>query len=179
MKRYLLLLLCLMAPLAHGAMYKCSKDGAVAYQETPCDQGSKSLQTEVQLGSPMEGCYKPTRPSEPYELLEVRAVDKTVPNTRYRYSDPATKTVRGVRLLRVDRPDWEGATLRPASADEVSAAATAVQAGVRRGVTTDQGGYTYSRIRHLVPGVYEGKDPDTYFILFNGDIGPAKKVPCR
>ncbi len=170
-------MLALLAPMAHASMYKCAKDGAVSYQETPCDKSSTSMQTEVKLGSVMEGCYKPDHPSEPYELLEVRTMTKTTQGYREGLGY-GPKETRVLRLLRRDKPEWEGSTLRTATPEEVDAAGTANQVSLRRGVAVDSGSSSYYYRRRFAQGIYEGKEAGSFYVLFNSEAGSAKKVPC-
>lgn len=43
---------------AHAEMYKCVKDGAPVYQDTPCDKSSVSVKTDVAYNQTFAGCFE-------------------------------------------------------------------------------------------------------------------------
>lgn len=80
--RYLLaVLLLLVSSVASAQVYKCTHDGHVAYQDTPCaggDQGTQVREGVVSVDA-LVGCYNVTPPARnganPNFMIEVRTSD--------------------------------------------------------------------------------------------------------
>lgn len=174
MKKYLILL-ALFAPIAHASLYKCVKNGAVSYQEAPCDGASTAAQTGVQSGHSMEGCYKRVHPAEPFELFEVRAVSKGVSDPVVRYDAQGEEVVepggeqRGLALLRKDHPHWPRLDMHIASAEEQEDAASESKLHLRRGLVTDNNAV----------GIFEGREAGSYYMQYDGAMAVAHKVACQ
>ncbi|WP_374348361.1 hypothetical protein [Chitinimonas sp.] len=171
------------AGFAQAGLYKCSKNGEISYQEMPCDKSSAAIQTAVAGDSPFIGCYKANYPAEPYELFEVRRVIEERRAERLYYNDYTArrKSEPVLRLMRVDKPDWEGLVLKNAGDAELQHIASVNHLSLKRGVTSS--GYDgdqsyYRRRRDSALGIYEAKDGAVH-IVYESRSSPAKKVACN
>ncbi|HET6553803.1 MAG TPA: DUF4124 domain-containing protein [Dyella sp.] len=78
--KYLALVCLLLVSPARADIYKCVKDGQVAYQETPCDAAAKQAHIATAATNEFIGCFamdtgSPWTNSEQHNLTEIRAVN--------------------------------------------------------------------------------------------------------
>ncbi|NLR74299.1 DUF4124 domain-containing protein [Leeia aquatica] len=78
------LLLCLLTPAAHAAMYKCAINGKTTYSSTPCDGGQQQV---------MEAPSQPDADAEPVKPL----TRKDVEALRSMCADFSTRKARALR----------------------------------------------------------------------------------
>lgn len=184
----------LLLPLAAGAeIYKCVKDGTVAYQQHRCDAGSTGVPSRDTLANSMAGCYLPLAADPGW--YEVRRVQETLPEPEYFRDDDYwlaneyrryywrrdAKGRVGLWLFRSNRPAGAGMQLRAASMAEVRSASGAAGLDLRQGVTYHSAPKVHSDA-YVVPGIYRGRDAagaEVYYLHFPPEKGRTSKVVCR
>ncbi|MDG2538501.1 DUF4124 domain-containing protein [Dyella jiangningensis] len=78
--KYLALVCLLLATPVWGDIYKCVKNGQVAYQEMPCDGASQQAHVTTSSANEFVGCFamdtgSPWTNGEQHNLAEIRAVN--------------------------------------------------------------------------------------------------------
>lgn len=185
MKKIAIALLFLIPTLTYADLHKCMKDGSVSYQQAPCDKGSEAVKSEVGNDNPLLGCFKPLHPAEPYEAYEIRS--KLQSKTRQVYDDEdnvrhVAGDVPEIRLLRTDKPEWQGSVLRAATSQEVQATNQATHMHLVRGLVFVNQRTRYYSDDNAAKGVYMGRDANNdpvYFLDFEQSSSAAKKVDCH
>jgi hypothetical protein len=174
---------------ANADIYKCTRQGQVAYQETPCDAGSQQVAQQESHSGDFVGCW-------------------INPDNRYRNTSVWRIEAVGTGLFRRTAPQGSmgyigsSSLLKPASAEELAMVSNMgpwrAVAGINRHVDTPQA-YPYpSRYRmrastasdeilrmqsqQQLEGLYRGKDkqgqPVVFFLAQSGERQRLISAEC-
>jgi len=158
---------------AHADIYKCTRQGQVAYQETPCESGAQQVAQQQTHSGDFVGCW-------------------ITPDNRNRYANVWRIDAIGVGLFRRTAPQGSmgyigsSSLLKPASADELATVSGMgpwrALAGINRQVDTPQSYPSRYRGRvatsswsdeamrmqrqQQLEGIYRGQDKSGQMIVF-------------
>ncbi|MFO1380483.1 MAG: hypothetical protein U1F63_08965 [Chitinivorax sp.] len=182
--RKFVLLISLLPVCASADFFKCVRDGGITYQQTRCGADAAGVTSKLELPNSMAGCYLPVVPDSPSGWYEIRRVADPAAQKRQwpdddSDGDQTAADAGSLWLFRSNRPAGTGSPLRAASQEEVRTAAQAFQLDLRQGVTFRES--QRNPASYVVPGIYRGKagGEDIYYIFFEAEKGPSKKVVCR
>lgn len=149
------------APAAEGAIYKCTRDGAVAYQSMPCPPGSEAIELSRSKNAELAGCYE----------AAFAPGDSGQPATE---SFQVLNTSAGLELRSGKRD--AAIPLKVATDRELRELSAAFGLELFEGVSATGGGPNYKPV-----GLYRGRTKDgeiLYFAYFFYASGRALRVAC-
>jgi hypothetical protein len=156
-------------PAAEGAIYKCTKNGAVAYQSMPCPAGSDAVEVSRSRNDGLAGCYEvafaPGDSGQP--STEWFQVAKTGAGLELR---PRKRDLNGVERV------LPGMPLKAATDLELRELSAAFGLELFEGVSAAGDGPNYKPV-----GLYRGRTQDgeiLYFAYFFFANGRALRIPC-
>jgi len=165
--KYLALVCLLFAGPATADIYKCVKNGQVAYQEAPCQGSSQQTHMITSTANEFVGCFaldtgSPWTNTEQHDLVEIRSV-----NGGYALIDPSQQSSRTPTIM-----------LKRAAPDALDAVSRAFNMQANDGLTVAWS----SGDRDTKPiGIYKVKDrrgEDGYLVYLHIANGVAHKVAC-
>jgi hypothetical protein len=157
------------APGAERAIYKCTRNGEVAYQSVPCPAGSDAVEVSRSRNDGLAGCYEvalaPGDSGQP--STEWFQISKTSAGLELR---PRSRAAEGAGRTRPGMP------LKVATDLELRELSAAFGLEMFEGVNAAGNGPNYKPV-----GLYRGRSKDgeiLYFAYFFFANGRALRIPC-